>query len=195
VTLSRRLFLAGTAAGIATPAWARTARKVFLDVHEEWTREVRIYNGFFTALLARGTWLSPEFRVALAEERRRVFDPTPEDHQAFVSRMQSEGAQYHEVVIGADSPYREANQFGAQGDDRWNLRLEADGRVLPCVEVVHVRRPTPLQRHLYPQVNIWSELWLARFENQVTNPVDLRLHVGGGYGNGEMAWRRSGPAG
>lgn len=191
MTLSRRLLLTGAAALAAAPAGARSPRKSFLDVHEEWTREVRIYNGLFTALLARATLLSPAFRVALAEERRRAFVPTPEDHQAFVARMVDEAGRYHELAFAADSPYPEAQRFGAQGDDRWNLRLEADDVVLPCIEVSHVRKPTPLQHHLYPQVNIWSELWFARFENKAPNPKNLVLHIGGGYGNAEMAWRRS----
>ncbi len=190
MTVSRRSLLAGAAAAmVGAPALARNPRKTYLDAHEEWTREVRLYSGFFTALIARGTLLSPTFRAALAEERRRVYEPTAEDHAAFVTRMTEEGARYQEIVLGADSPFEEANRFGAQGDDRWNLRLEADGIVLPCVEVVHVRQPTPLQRQLYPQVNIWSELWLARFENQGPNPVNLQLHVGGGYGSAEMTWR------
>lgn len=180
---------------MGAPAWGRSARRTYLDVHQDWTREIRIYNGFFTALVARGTWLSPEFRVAAAEERRRVFDPTGEEHQAFVGRTTAEGTSWHEVVLGVDSPFEEANRLGAQGDDRWNLRLTADGAELRCAEVSLVRKPTPLHRQLYPQLNLWSELWVARFENTAPNPRELVLHVGGGYGNGEMTWRRSGVAG
>jgi len=195
VSLTRRTLLTTGAALVGAPAFGRSERKTYLDAHEEATREVRLYNGFFTALLARGTLLDPPFRLALAEERKRVYDPSPADHVAFLARMAEEGARYHEIVLGADSPFDEANRFGAQGDDRWNLRLEADGTELACVEVAHVRKPTPLQRQLYPQVNIWSELWLARFENTAPNPGNLVLHIGGGYGNAEMAWRRGGTAG
>jgi hypothetical protein len=195
VTFTRRNLLAGAGLLLGGTALARSPRRSYLDAHDEWTREIRVYNGFFTALLARGTWLSPEFRQALAEERRRVFDPTPEDHQAFLARMAEEAARWHELVLGVDSPFDEAETYGAQGDDRWNLRLTADSVELPCVEVSHVRKPTPLQRDLYPQVNLWSALWVARFENKAPNPQELVLHVGGGYGNGEMAWRRSGAAG
>ncbi len=187
---SRRTFLAGSVAAGLVPlsADARSPRGTYLALHREWTRELRVYNGFFTALLSRGTLLSPGFRVAMADERRRLFGPDDADHAAWVARMQDEGARYHEVVLAVDSSYDNARKVGGQGDDRWVLRLEADGVEQPVVDVSHVRQPTPLHVQLFPQVNIWSELHLCRFENLNPAPATVTLHIGGGYGNGDMMW-------
>jgi hypothetical protein len=78
-------------------------------------------------------------------------------------------------------------RFGP-GDDRWNVRLLADGAEEPLVTVYQVRTPTTLHRSLYPHLNQWSELWIARFHRSVTAPREVIFHVGGGYGHGELRW-------
>jgi hypothetical protein len=189
--ISRRELVLGSAAvGVVAPglAQARSPRKQYLDVHERWTRELRLYNGFFTALIARGTLLSDEMRAWMATERQRMYDLPPENNAAFLADMKDQGAKFHEVFLATDSSFPDAEKFGAQGDDRWNLRFVADGVDQPAVDVSHVRKPTPLQHELFPQLNIWSSLWIARFENKNPAPRSAVLHIGGGYGHGEMDW-------
>ena len=117
-----------------------------------------------------------------------MYGATDAEHDAWLVRTKEQGEKYHEVVLAIDSAYDNANRVGGQGDDRWILRLEADGAEQPVADVSHVRKPTPLQTQLFPQVNIWSELYLARFDNLSPDPARVILHIGGGYGNGDMSW-------
>lgn len=180
------------AAALPSVAWGRSPRNAYLAIHREWTRELRLYNGFFTGLLARGTLLAPEMRSAMAEERKRLYGADEADHAAWVERMRDEGSRYHEVVLAIDSSYDNADEVGGQGDDRWIVRLEKDGAQQPVVDVSHVRQPTPLQAQLFPQVDIWSELFLCRFEKKDPAPGRVVFHIGGGYGNGDMTWEAAG---
>ena len=190
--ISRRQALWATAAlALAPRAAARSPRKLYLDVHEVWTRELRLYQGFHTAILARGTWLSKPFRAALAEERRRMFGPTDADHADFLAGMEADGAQYQDVMLAVDSSFDEARTVGAQGDDRWNVRFEADDQAESVVEISHIRQPTPLHIQLYPQTNIWCELYLCRFQRS-RDPQVARFHIGGGFGQGTMVWDDTG---
>lgn len=168
-------------AGCATP------RGLFLRAAEHQTRLMRVYDGFSTTLILRGTLLTSEYRATMAEERRRLLDASAEDHAGFVERMAQDDADYLEVVFSADSPQPEGDRFG-DSDDGWILRLEADGVDQPLVTAYRVRRPTPLHRALYPHLNIWSELWIARFERTVADPEEVVLKVGSGYGHGELTW-------
>jgi hypothetical protein len=181
--LSRRLLLLGTAAA----SLGAGGRRSYVREHRAWTRELVLYRDFSTALLLRATLLSPAFRSAMALERQRLVRPSEADHAAFVERMERDAAAWHEVVFAADSSYDNALRFGA-GDDRWNLRLLADGVEEPMVATDHVRRPSPLHDALYQQHDQWSELWIARWERTVATPSKVVLVVGSGYGNGELEW-------
>lgn len=180
----RALLLSGLSLAVLTGAGPR---RTYLKQHRGHTRKLVLYHDFSTALLLRATLLTPAFRAALAEERRRLLDPTDDNHAEFVARMERDGAAYHEVVFAADSALENADRFGP-GDDRWNVRLEVDGRVAPLVEVSRVRAPSPLHEALYVQHDPWSELWIARFERVAERPAEVVLHVGSGFGHGEVRW-------
>lgn len=151
------------------------------------TRTMKIYQGFSTTLILRGTLLTPAFRETIADERRRLMNPSEANHDIFVARMDDDGAAYHEVVFSADSPQPEGDMFG-ESDAGWVIRLVADGVEEKLVTTYKVRRPTSLHRALYPHLNIWSDLWIARFDRTVTNPANVEFHVGSGYGNASLTW-------
>jgi hypothetical protein len=183
MSLSRRMLLAGAAA----VSLGAGGRRSYVREHRTWTRELVLYRDFSTALLMRATLLSPPFRSSLALERQRLVRPSDSDHAAFVERMERDATAWHEIVFAADSSYDNALRFGP-GDDRWNLRLLADGVEEPVVAVDRVRRPSPLHDALYLQLDQWSELWIARWERTVASPSEVLLIVGSGYGNGELEW-------
>ena len=54
--------------------------------------------------------------------------------------------------------------------------------------VDRIRNPSPLHEALYVQNNIWSDLWIARFDRSVTGPRRVELQIGGGFGNGTCTW-------
>jgi len=173
------LFVAGCAAS--------KARNAYLRSLDDQTDKLLVYRGVGTALRLRGTYLSPGFREVLSEERRRLVGPTEQDHQAFVERMTSDATAYHDVVFTAESDIQSRVAFG-EADGLWRIRLVADGVAEKLISVHHVRRPTPLHEELYAHKNLWNELWIARFERTVTNPEEIRFHVGSGYGNNELVW-------
>src|SRR5690606_33445768 len=73
----------------------------------------------------------------------------------------------------------------------WSIVLEADGVEQPLVSVEHLRDPTPMQRALFPQVTIWAEMYVARFQRTVSSPDRVEMHVGSGYGHGTITWERT----
>lgn len=180
--------------GLLIPLLGVSPRRAYLKEHRAHTRELVLYDGFSTALRMRATLLDPAFREILATERQRLLSPSAGNQAEFVARMQEDGRLYHEVVFAADSAFDNAETFGP-GDDRWNVRLLADGTEEVLVAIDRVRRPSPLHDALYVQTDIWSELWIARFARTVTTPVEVRVVVGGGHGNGELVWSALGPTG
>jgi hypothetical protein len=165
-----------------------TPRRTYLEAYDRSTRRLVLYWDVATALILRGTYLTPHYRAVMAEERRRLLGATEDDHQAYVDALRADGASFHEVVFSADSGLEEGTRKFGLGDDGWVLRLEADGTVEDLVSIYRVRRPNPLQRALYPHFNIWSDLWIARFARTVAEPDLVVLHVGSGYGNGALRW-------
>lgn len=180
--------LVGAVAMVALPASSISPRRAYEKELRSWTDELKVYRGFQTALILRATYLSAEMRGTLAAERQRLVNPTPEDHQAFTARMQSDNTAFHDVVFSASTPLAAAQRFG-EADTGWVIWLEADGTREKLLSVEHIRRPSPLHRELYAHLNLWSELWIARFEKTVADPDEVVLHVGSGYGNGDVAWK------
>jgi hypothetical protein len=176
---------------LAGSAVAASPRREYVRDHREWTRDLVLYRNFSTALTMQATLLEPEFRVSLAAERARLLAPSAEDQASFVARMVEDGAQYHDVVFAADSSFDNAQEFGPS-DRRWNVRLLVDGVEATLVSVELVRRPSPLHDALYVQHDIWSNLWIARFERAAADPRRVELIVGSGYGNGSLLWELTG---
>jgi len=181
----RALLVAGAATLMPKVAAAGPERRAYLRAWRDATRKLVIYRGFGTALHARITWLSPAFRDALADERHRLMGEADTADETFRTRMTEHGASYTELVIGADSGEEQDPRFG-NDDARWNLRLVADGTERSLAQVEHIRRPTPVHQGLYPQLNIWSELWIVRFDGGPARAISLK--VGSGLGNGEVSW-------
>lgn len=166
---------------------AASPRREYLRTLEAWTDELKLYRGFDTALILRGTYLDSPMRSALADERRRLVNPTPDNHEAFVARMAADQAKFHDVVFSASSPLPAARTFG-ESDSGWVIWLEADGQREELISIERIRRPTGLHTELYAHKTIWAELWIARFAKTVTDPDEVVLHVGSGYGNGDVRW-------
>ncbi len=185
--LTRRGVLAGVASLAVCPTAQAGPAQRYRRAWKQNTRKLVVYREFGTALFLRATLLEPEFRAALADERHRLLGEADAGDAAFRAQMADDGAAYHEVVFAADSGHDEDPRFG-NNDARWNLRLVVDGTDAPLVAVEHIRRPTPVHRGLYPQLDRWSELWIARFERVAPRPADVLLALGSGYGNGEVRW-------
>lgn len=168
-------------------ACAKSPRGLYLTDLDDQTGKLVVQSDLGTALRVRGTYLSPTFRTALADERQRLVGVDDENHSAFLARTRDDGDAYHEVVFTAESDMETRTRFG-DTDAHWQLRLEADGDEQKLVTVHRVREPSSLHAHLYSHVTLWTELWIARFERSNPAPAELVLHVGSGYGHGVITW-------
>ena len=166
---------------------AASPRREYLRTLEAWTGELKLYRGFDTALILRGTYLDAPMRAALADERRRLVNPAPDNHDAFVARMAADQAKYHDIVFSASSGLPAARTFG-EADSGWVIWLEADSVREELLSVERIRRPSGLHTELYAHKTIWADLWIARFARTVADPDTVVLHVGSGYGNGDVTW-------
>lgn len=184
--MKRALTTLALAVVLATSLGAKP-RRIYEGTYEAHTRHLLVYRGFETALNLRGTLLTAPMRDAVARERQRLMNPSPANHADFVARMDADGAAFHEIVFSADVPVDDLGRFG-DTDATWNVRLIADGTEEALETVERIRRPTPVHRGLYPHLNLWSELYIARFTRTVANPREVRLIVGSGFGNGEVTW-------
>lgn len=190
--MSRWLCILGLAfatVSVADPV-TRREKRAYQEQHDAATQELIIHNEFSTTLILRGTLLTPDFRDDMADYRFKLLDPTLDNHASFQARMADDAAAYHEVVFSADSAAPSKMLFGP-GDDRWNIRLTADGTPQELVTVYRVRNPTPLHHGLYLQHNRWSKLYIARFHRTVESPSTVVMHVGSGHGNGDLVWQTS----
>lgn len=166
---------------------AKNPRRSYVKVHEAHTEQLLVYFGFATALNLRATLLTAEMRAAMKAERSRLMAPTPENRADYAARMDRDLAAYHEIVFSADSGIDRADRFGTT-DGQWNVRLVADGVEQPLVAIEEIRRPTPVHHALFPHLNHWSDLWIARFERVTAAPARVEVVVGSGYGNGTLVF-------
>lgn len=166
------------------------ARRAYLRAHRAVTEQLVIYKGFETALLMRATLIDPLFLDALSRERARLLGPALDDPERLIQEMELDREGIFEVVFAADSGMPFGKDF-APDEKGWTLRMEADGEEQPLIRVEHIRRPSPMQRALFPQITIWAELYVARFERTVASPSFIELHVGSGYGHDTLRWERT----
>lgn len=175
---------------LASPALGGSPRRHYLRAHDAVTEKLVIYDGFHTAVLMRATLIDPRFVDALAMERARLLGPALQDPHALIEEMRLDREGVFEVVFAADSALPHGEQF-LPDEPGWSIVLEADGVEQPLVSVEHLRDPTPMQRALFPQVTIWAEMYVARFQRTVSSPDRVEMHVGSGYGHGTITWERT----
>ena len=166
---------------------AKSPRNLYLRTLDGQTELGVVYSGFSTALRMRATYLSGSFRHALADERRRLIGVDEADHERFLALMADDGAAYDEIVFSAESNVEPLTRFG-ESDDVWQLRLIADGVEEPLVTVYQVRKPSALHEQIYAHLNLWNELWIARFQHTVDHPSKVEFSVGSGWGHDTVTW-------
>lgn len=183
----QRLLVAALLACAVLSVAAKSTRRAYVKIHDAHTEHLVVYYGFATALNLRGTLLTAKMRAAMKAERTRLMNPTVDNAADYAARMDRDLAGYHEVVFSADSGIDNADRFGTT-DGQWNVRLAADGVEQPLVALEPIRRPTPVHHALFPHLNKWSDLWIARFERVTDRPAELQFLVGSGYGNGSVTF-------
>lgn len=165
----------------------RSANRAYRRAYQKHTQRLAVYRGFNTALDARVTWLSADMRDAIAAQRDFLLRPPPEDQTAFREHLFADGSAFVEFVVMMDSELPRGERLG-DTDDGWRLALTADDQPLELVQIERVRRPNPLQRALYPDLNLWSDFYAVRFRRGDTEPRRLVLGFSSGYGHGDLTW-------
>jgi hypothetical protein len=153
------------------------------------TRELRLYDGLTTALLARATFLDPDFRRAAAALRAHLLLLEAPARDADLATSLQEGAASNVFVISADSEWREDLRFGFGTDQPWRLRAFVAGQACTPEDVEEVKHPTALDHTLYPHQTPWSRLWIARFATDCGAEGPVVLQITGPHGTGELGWR------
>jgi hypothetical protein len=147
------------------------------------TAEVRIYDGWYTALLARATLLTPEL---VAQQEARIAFLTGD---AAAARPAPAGI---EVVLAAQSNWKEALQVAGDGSAPWTVSLLAGAR--NCAgnpEVEFVKKPGELDRTLFPHLTEWDRMFRLRWAADAcagASPTGMRIL--GAHGRGEFVWSR-----
>ncbi len=161
-------------------------------VHVEQTRELKLYDQLETQLILRATWRGEAQRRAAVAELAWRGSMTTDEQATLLQAELAELAAAHEVVFASmfsssagtpDPPI-----FGDALDSPWRLRLDVDGQPCPLLSVDQVDDPSAAQALLYPQLNAWSQLWIARFDRSCGSAGTARLVVSGSGGSGALTW-------
>lgn len=142
------LFLAGVAAAddLTAKEYARVVAKS--------TDELRIYDGWYTALLVRGTMLDDDLRVA---QDARVAAITG-------NAAAGDAPLNFQVVLAASTQFIKELSFSADGSTPWTVHLRAgDHTCLAPESIVETRKPTPLDMALFPHATQWDRLFRLTF--------------------------------
>ena len=148
------------------------------------TREARRYDGLETVLFLRATLENPAFAEAREQQRAWLLLSSPADLSAAIQQARQQAADGHRLLVAAasDSDSRPDLSFDR---DPWRLRLAGDAGICTPRSLTK-RRPSEIDRALYPWITPWNDVWDAVFERDCGEA--LRLQVGGARGSAELVW-------
>lgn len=144
------------------------------------TAEVRVYDGWYTALLLRGTRMTASLRTAQAERLAELTGGAG-------SIEPPEGI---EIVLSASTQFPKELKFSAAGDTPWTVLLFANGKACaPALEVVAVKKATPEERTLLPHITDWDKIFRLRYAADACGSSEPdALRVVGARGEGTLRW-------
>lgn len=147
------------------------------------TDELKLYDGWYTALLLRGTLLTPELRAAQSARIAHLTDGAARGPEA--------GAEL-ELWLSASTQFPAELALAADGSTPWTIGLYADGRACAApTELVEIKKPSEQDRTLYPHITSWDRVFRVRWAPDACGGADpdaLRVH--GRRGKGELSWPR-----
>ncbi len=166
-----------------TAAFAGEAaeRHAFERTIAEATAEVKLYDGWYTALLLRGTLMTEAVRSAQAARLHHLTDG------AAAAQAAPEGL---EVWLSASTQFPTELALAGDGSTPWTISLYAGSSACaPPTEVVEVKKPTAQDRTLFPHFTSWDRVFVARWPAGACHgdPDSLRVH--GQRGQGALVWR------
>ncbi|MSQ03235.1 MAG: hypothetical protein EXR71_15315 [Myxococcales bacterium] len=147
------------------------------------TDELKLYDGWYTALQLRGTLKTSTLLAAQAARIAQLTDG------AGVPPAVPDGI---EVLLAASSRFPKELTLAADGTTPWTLTLRAGGEA--CArpsEVRFIKKPTPADRTMYPHLTDWDRVYVVRWAPDACGsqrPDGLSVH--GRRGAGSLSWPR-----
>jgi hypothetical protein len=150
---------------------------------ESHTAELRLYDGWYTALLVRGTRMDETVQQLQGARRERITgEPDP-----------SRPPPGFEVVLSVSSQFPEELRFSADGSTPWTLHAFADGK--PCAApaaIDTVKKPSALDHALFPQLTRWDLLVRVRWDDQACgSAIPDALRFSSARAHGDLRWEDS----
>ncbi len=147
------------------------------------TAELKLYDGWYTALQLRGTLQTSALvaaqtaRMALLTDGALHAAPAPDGI---------------EVLLAASSQFPKELSFAADGTTPWTLTLRAGDKACAAPsEVRLIKKPTPTHRTLYPHLTEWDRVYVLHWAADACGsktPDGLSVH--GRRGTGRLSWAR-----
>jgi hypothetical protein len=197
--LAPALLLALVLAGCAVVGRQRDASPTdgYRRLLDRWTRTEHAYDELETRLYVSATYKSWPFRQAYVAEYARIFLLPERERTAMLARETAALEQYHDFVLSAYTPVRQAGDFLTR-TGIWRLYLEGPGGVrVPSNRVERVSEPLPVLMAFYPYVDRWSRVFLVRFPKQTAEGRDVlpapetdpfRLVIASTEARAELVW-------
>lgn len=161
---------------VASPAEAAA----FARVVAEETAEVRIYDGWYTALLLRGTRMTASLRAAQAERLSELTGGTGA----------VEVPEGIEIVLSASTQFTKELKFSAAGETPWTILLSAGGKACaPAQAIVAEKKVSPEERTLLPHITDWDKVFRVHYAADACGGAEPDvLRVVGARGEGTLRW-------
>ena len=145
------------------------------------TSELKLYDGWYTALQLRGTLHTSALVAAQAARMALLTDG------AWRAAPAPEGI---EMLLAASSQFPKELSFAADGTTPWTLTLRAGTKACAAPSAVRfIKKPTPTDRTLYPHLTEWDRVYLVHWAADACGsktPDGLSVH--GRRGAGRLSW-------
>lgn len=182
----------------ACSASQEAVRPEYSEELEDWTRTVKVFEGFETRLYFSATYKSPSFRESYIDRYVESYGLGESYRSALIEREAEQGDRYNEFFFTAYTPVDEWNDFDKK-DSIWRLYLEDDtGARLAPVSITKLDSSDPVLRAFFPYFDLWSSAYSVKFPKYSeagTAPIpgpdtgSIKLIATGIIGKGELVWR------
>ena len=156
-------------------AWADGGERDYARAVAEATVVQRVYDGWYTALLVRGTRVDD---ALLAAQARRVDDVT--GGAGTVPSLNT-------IVLAVSGQFKDELRFAADGSTPWTAQVSSGGTPCGGLVVTEVKKPSPLQFALYPHLTSWDKLVVLAPGDCPGGVADTLLLISA-RGRAELRW-------
>ncbi len=162
-----------------------------------WTKQHKVYRHFEALIFTTATYLSPEFRKAYIQRRKRLLGLPNSEARRLEVEHEERNQRYHEFIVSVYTAERRWNDLDAK-PSMWRISLANDRRqeVSPSEVIRQDLRTGDLQAY-FPYITVFQQAYLVRFPKQsleLGSPVidpstrSFRLRFLSGIAVSELTW-------